>query len=116
MKVRQSIPFMTPCAARNIVAVNAVEKMIFCPEFRYAKDVVIFTEDASYCLRCLSYCAISNFSLLKCCNGVMQMTRERAINKYLDSLVIYERVNGHSRSFIVRFIGIAAKLRSEQNE
>jgi hypothetical protein len=46
----------------------------------------------------------------------MQMTRERAINKYLDSLVIYERVNGHSRSFIVRFIGIAAKLRSEQNE
>jgi hypothetical protein len=46
----------------------------------------------------------------------MQMTRERGINKYLNGLVIYERINGYGGSFIVRLIGVAAKLRSEQNE
>jgi hypothetical protein len=41
-------PLITPCAAKNIAAVKALEKMIFCPEFKYAKEVVILTEDFSY--------------------------------------------------------------------
>ncbi len=57
---------MTPWAARNIIAVKALEKMTFCPELRYASEVAILVEDFSYDARCLSYCAISNLSLLKC--------------------------------------------------
>jgi len=42
----------------------------------------------------------------------MQKAWEDAIEKYLNGLIIDERVNGHGRSFIVRLICIAAKLRS----
>lgn len=34
-------------AAIHIIDVNAVEKMIFCPELRNARDVAIFREDFS---------------------------------------------------------------------
>ena len=64
--VRDDEPLTTPCAARNIAIVNTLEKMIFWPEFKYAREVVIFTLAFSYAVRCLSYCAISYFSLLKC--------------------------------------------------
>ena len=60
------LPLITPCAAKNMAAVKAPEKMTFCPEFKYAKEVVILTDDFSYSRRCLSYSAISCFSLLKC--------------------------------------------------
>lgn len=41
-------PLITPWAARNIAVVNALEKIIFCPEFRNASEVVILTDDFSY--------------------------------------------------------------------
>ena len=59
-------PVTMPCAARNIIAVSADENIMFWPELRYASDVAIFKADFSYALKCLSYCAISYFSLLKC--------------------------------------------------
>jgi hypothetical protein len=40
----------TPCAAKNMAAVNAVENMTFWPEFKYEREVVIFTDDFSYVL------------------------------------------------------------------
>ena len=52
---RNYLPLMTPWAARNIIAVSALENMIFWPEFRYARDVAIFNAAFSYDLRCLSY-------------------------------------------------------------
>lgn len=52
------------------MAVSAVEKMTFWPELRYANDVAILIDTFSYADRCLSYWAISCFSLLKCYNGV----------------------------------------------
>ena len=45
---KKSKPFTTPCAARNIAMVKALEKMTFWPEFKYERDVVIFTDDFSY--------------------------------------------------------------------
>lgn len=34
-----------------MVVVKAVENIMFWPEFRYAKEVVIKTDDFSYCFR-----------------------------------------------------------------
>jgi len=39
-----NIPFTTPCAAKNIAIVSALEKMTFCPELRYAREVEILIE------------------------------------------------------------------------
>ena len=58
-------PLMTPCAARNMIPVSAVENMIFWPELRRASDVAILTEAFSYARKCVSYCLISCCSLLK---------------------------------------------------
>ena len=32
-------PLTTPCAAKNIAMVSALERIAFCPELRYAKEV-----------------------------------------------------------------------------
>lgn len=53
--MRINEPLTTPCAAKNMAIVNALENMMVWPEFRNANDVVILTEDFSYALRCLSY-------------------------------------------------------------
>jgi hypothetical protein len=59
-------PLTTPWAAKNMAVVKALENMMFCPEFKNANDVLILTDDSSYCAKYRSYCAISYFSLLKC--------------------------------------------------
>lgn len=61
-----------------MVAVNALENMTFWPALRYAKEVVIWTDDFSYCFRYASYCAISNFPLLKYCRAGSQLRPEEA--------------------------------------
>ena len=48
------------------MAVNALEKMMFCPELRKASDVAIFKEDFSYACSAESYSRTWYFSLLKC--------------------------------------------------
>lgn len=58
-------PLTTPCAAKSIIIVRALEKMKFCPEFSAAREVAILTEAFSYVFRVESYCATSYFSLLK---------------------------------------------------
>lgn len=59
------------------MAVSAVEKMTFCPELRYAKDVAILMDAFSYADRCLSYWVISCFSLLKCCKECLRLESSR---------------------------------------
>jgi hypothetical protein len=54
-----SWPLMTPCAARNMIPVSAVEKITFWPELRRASDVEILIEAFSYARKCESYCLIS---------------------------------------------------------
>jgi hypothetical protein len=56
---------MTPCAARNMIPVSAVEKMTFWPEFKSAREVAILTDAFSYARKCVSYRATSYRSLLK---------------------------------------------------
>lgn len=63
---------MTPCAERNIIAVNADEKIAFCPAFSAARLVAIFNEASSYFAKDLSYCWVSYFSLLKYYGNVGQ--------------------------------------------
>lgn len=60
-------PFTMPCAAKNIMVVRAVEKIMFCPELRKARDDAIFNDESSYFERASSYRLISCFSLPKCC-------------------------------------------------
>ena len=60
-------PFTTPCAARNIIMVRAVEKMKFCPEFSTERLVAILTDAFSYVFSVLSYCLTSYASLLNVC-------------------------------------------------
>ena len=54
-QVKKQSPCITPCAAMNIVKVSTLEKITFCPEFRYAKLVITLTFDLSYSAKCLSY-------------------------------------------------------------
>ena len=102
---------MTPWAAKNMVAVSALEKIIFWPELRYASDVVIFTDEDSYSCKCLSYLAISCFSLLKC------WPRYRIINmyewrmsSYFHSFIVDQRVYSHSCCLVVCLVGFSSKL------
>ena len=36
---KENAPLTTPCAAKNIAMVSALERIAFCPELRYAKEV-----------------------------------------------------------------------------
>ena len=56
---------MTPCAARNMIPVSAVENMTFWPELRSAREVAILTDAFSYVRKCVSYRSTSYRSLLK---------------------------------------------------
>ena len=53
-------------AAIHIIPVNAVEKIMFCPEFNNASEVAILREDFSYNFIAESYSWTWYFSLLKC--------------------------------------------------
>ena len=57
-------PLTTPCAASNIIIVNALEKIKFCPELSMAKLVEILTDAFSYVFSVASYCLTSYASLL----------------------------------------------------
>ena len=96
-----------------MVAVNAVENIMFWPELRYAKEVVIKTDDFSYCFRWASYCATSNFSLLKYYEiGCKALGGEMNMGANLDRLIVYKRVDGRRRSLVVSLVRIASVLRS----
>lgn len=106
-------PLITPWAARNIAIVSALEKMTFWPEFRSDNDVVIFTDDFSYSARYLSYCATSNFSLLKCYwyrKSLWSYSEWVKILLYLDGFKIDKGIDGYGGGLIVSFVCISTEL------
>lgn len=100
--------------------VKAVEKIMFCPEFKNASEVAILTDAFSYLLKVSSNCLTSYFSLLKCYYGVNPVSAAVANSgrtgggTYLDRLVINQRVHSNRGSLVVGRVGLFTELRSEQ--
>lgn len=86
--------------------------MTFWPELRYASDVAILIDAASYWLRLLSYCSASNFSLLKCCGTavVSPCNESQESEIYLHCFIVDQRIDSRSRGFIIRLIGLTTEL------
>jgi hypothetical protein len=107
---------MSPCAARNMIPVSAVENMTFWPELRKASDVAILIDAFSYARRCVSYCVISYCSLLKFFEFETDVSLDFAahvvVRADLYSFVIKQRVNCDGGSFVVRCICFATELGS----
>lgn len=94
---------------------RALEKMTFCPELRYASEVAILIDAFSYADRCLSYCATSYFSLLKCCQVGWgeRHNGPRSVNcTHLYGLVVDERIDCDRRSFVVRAVCLSSEAGS----
>ena len=89
---------------------SAVEKMTFCPEFRYANDVAILMDAFSYADRCLSYCAISCFSLLKCCKEYSHSQSNQEVGrKYLNCLVVNQGIDRHGCCTVICRIRLSSE-------